>query len=95
MTFIIVLLAASIIIGIAYCLRKFLWYITWFLFSLAMLGLPAMFIDLEIGLSMIIYGLVILLGTWLVIYASAAIVAFVAIPIAILVAFFKSIFKIR
>ena len=95
MTFIIVLFLSSLIIGVAYWLRRFVLYITWFLFGLAMLGLPAMFIDLEIGISMIIYGLVILLGTWLVIYASAAIVAFVAIPIAILVAFFKSIFKIR
>jgi hypothetical protein len=95
MTFIILLLIASLIIGVAYWLRKFLWYITWFLFGLAMLGLPVMFIDLEIGLSMLVYGLCIFLGTWLVIYASAAIVAFVAVPLAILVAFFKSVFRIR
>jgi hypothetical protein len=62
---------------------------------MALLGIPAMFMDLEIGLSMIIYGLVILLGTWIVIYASAAIVGIVALPVSILIAFFKSVFRIR
>jgi len=95
MTFIIVLFLSSLIIGVAYLLRKFLWYITWFLTGLTLLGLPTMFVDVEIGLSMIIYGLFILLGTWLTIWASGAVVAFVAVPLAILVAFFKSVFRIR
>lgn len=95
MTFIIVLLIASLIICVAYLFRKFLWYITWFLFGIAMLGLPVMFLDLDIGLSMLIYGLVFLVTTWLVISASAAIVAFVALPVSILVGFFKSLFRIR
>ena len=95
MTFIILLLIASLIIGTAYWLRKFLWYISWFLFGLAMLGLPTMFIDLEIGLVMLIYGLAFLIVTWLTIWASGAVVAFVAIPIAIIVGLFKSLFRIR
>ena len=92
MTFIIVLLIASLIIGVAYWLRKFLWYISWFLFGLAMLGLPAMFVDLGIGLSMLIYGLTFLVVTWLVISTSAAIVSFVIIPVTILVNLFRRIF---
>jgi hypothetical protein len=92
MTFIIVLLIASLIIGVAYWLRKFLWYISWFLFGLAMLGLPTMFVDLGIGLSMLIYGLTFLVVTWLVISTSAAIVSFVALPITILVNLFRRIF---
>jgi len=95
MTFIIVLFLSSLIVAIAYWLRRFVFYISWFLFGVAMLGLPVMFIDLEIGLSMLVYGLGIFVGTWLLIYASAAIVAFVAVPLAILVAFFKSVFRIR
>lgn len=92
MTFLLVLFCASIIIGVAYLLRNFIFWISLLLFGVTLLGIPIMFINLNLGLSICLYGVVVLVVTWVLISISAFIVAIVAVPLGIIAAVFKSIF---